>query len=456
MTIGIKTLADCINVSISAANTPLEVLQLSSTIRDLDTINNFSVANTASLPAAADNKGRFIYIEDLCDYRFSDGTTWSNDLNSVATDFQIWGAGCNRWGTLGTSNLTCRSSPVSVVGGVTDWCQVSQGGSFNLALRANGTLWSWGLNSSRTFLGQNNTICCQNSPITVAGGFTDWRQISAGGAGGLGLRANGTLWGWGYNGWGRIGDGTTYDRSSPVSVVGGFTDWCRVSAGYRHALGVRTNGTLWVWGFNSYGQLGTNSVTATSSPVTPLGGFTDWCQVSAGRDHSLALRTNGTLWAWGGSSYGGTGLLGDNDTVRRSSPVSVVGGVTDWCTLAQGSVRNHNLAIRTNGTLWAWGGNGLGQLGDGTFDNRSSPVSVIGGFTDWCQVAAGPSQSSAVRTNGTLWMWGRNQYGQLGINSVDTFPPPASPVVPCGGLSGWCQTAMGSGAFAAIRAGKGF
>lgn len=455
--IGIKTLSDCVDASIAGSNnSPLAILQLSSVSNDFDNSLVYSVANTASLPAAADNKGRMAYLLDTCSYRISDGTTWSSDFTSTGSNFQIWGAGCNRWGTLGTGDLVCRSSLVSVVGGFTDWCQVAQTGAVTFALRTNGTLWSWGLNTTRTFLGQNNTLCCQNSPITVVGGFTDWRQVSAGGGGGLGLRSNGTIWGWGYNGWGRIGDGTTYDRSSPVSIVGGITNWCFISAGYRHAHAIRTDGTLWTWGFNCRGQLGTNNDVPTCSPVTVVGGFTDWCQVSAGCDFTVALRSNGTLWSWGDNcGFGsGRGSLGDGTIYNRSSPVSVVGGFTDWCAISQGSNRAHTIAVRSNGTAWGWGPNNSGELGSGTTSNvESSPVSVIGGFTNWRQVAAGSNQSSGVRADGSLLVWGRNnQYGQFGTNDLINR---SSPVQPVGGLSGWCQAAMGQG-LAAIRAGKGF
>jgi alpha-tubulin suppressor-like RCC1 family protein len=199
------------------------------------------------------------------------------------------------------------------------------------------------------------------------------------------------VWAWGSNSFGRLGDDTTTDRSSPVPVVGGFTDWCQVSAGGSHSLGVRTNGTAWAWGYNGNGRLGLGDTTNRSSTVSVIGGFTDWCQVSAGSAHSLGVRTNGTAWTWGLNSLGRLGL---GDTTDRSSPVSVIGGFTDWCAVAVGTC--HSLAVRTNGTAWAWGNNGNGRLGDGTTTNTSSPVSVVGGFTDWCQVS-GSCHSLAIR-----------------------------------------------------------
>jgi len=207
----------------------------------------------------------------------------------------------------------------------------------------------------------------------------------------------GNTYSWGSSSGGKLGDGTTVAKSSPVSVVGGFSDWCQVSAGSDHSLGVRTNGTAWAWGCGDIGRLGDGTTVNKSSPVSVVGGFTDWFQVSAGCCHSLGVRTNGTAWAWGTSL---SGQLGDGTTVSKSSPVSVVGGFTDWCQVSA-SPLSHSLGVRTNGTAWAWGSSSEGRLGDGTTVSKSSPVSVVGGFTDWCQVSAGLRFSLGVRTNGT-------------------------------------------------------
>ena len=123
-----------------------------------------------------------------------------------------------------------------------------------------------------------------------------------------------------------------------------------------------------------------------------IGDFNDWCQVSSGGCHTAAVRTNGTLWAWGS---GAGGRLGDGTTVDKSSPVSVIGGFTDWCQVSAGG--EHNSAVRTNGTLWSWGAGGQGRLGNGATAGRSSPVSVVGGFTNWCQVSAGNQHTAAVK-----------------------------------------------------------
>jgi alpha-tubulin suppressor-like RCC1 family protein len=149
------------------------------------------------------------------------------------------------------------------------------------------------------------------------------------------------VWTWGAGTQGILGDGTTADKSSPVSVVGGFTDWISANSNGGHNVGLRANGTAWSWGFNTDGRLGDGTTTARSSPVSVVGGFTDWTSVVGGGFFSLGIRANGTAWALGGV---GGGALGDGTTVSKSSPVSVVGGFTDWIQLSAGN--SHSLAIR--------------------------------------------------------------------------------------------------------------
>jgi alpha-tubulin suppressor-like RCC1 family protein len=453
VTIGTKTIINCVNFSITNANTcnPIEILQLSSVAKDFDGNLVQSVANSTALPAAANNTGRFYYLADICSYVVSDGSQWTTDMNSVGGESYIWSWGQGGSGQLGNNSAGTANSPVSVVGGFTDWCQVSAGGDHSLGVRTNGTAWAWGLGCCGR-LG-DGTGTNRLSPVSVIGGFTDWCQVSAGIDHSLGVRINGTAWAWGRSQIGEIGDdgpaGALQVRNSPVSVVGGFTDWCQVSAGGNFSLGVRTNGTVWSWGNGTNGILGNNLTISRSSPVSVVGGFTDWCQVSAGSQHSLAVRTNGTVWGWGCNRFG---RLGDNTVTNKSSPVSVVGGFTDWCQVSAGVC--HSLGIRTNGTAWSWGYNNCGQLGDNSTIDRSSPVSVVGGFTDWCQISGGQLHSIGLRNNGTAWSWGWGANSQLGTNStIDR----SSPVSVVGGFTDWFKVSAGSLHNHAIRVNpKGF
>jgi alpha-tubulin suppressor-like RCC1 family protein len=367
----------------------------------------------------------------------------ANASSPPVTINTAWAWGDGGAGKLGDNTTVDKSSPVSVIGGYTDWCQVA-GADHSLGVRTNGSAWAWGCNNVGR-LGDNSTVD-KSSPVSVVGGYTDWCQISAGRAHSLAIRQNGTAWAWGQGSAGRLGDGAATTKSSPVSVVGGFTDWCQISAGVNgvgFSLAVRQNGSAWAWGCNNTGQLGDNTTVNKSSPVSVVGGFTNWCQLSAGDDHSLGVRQNGTAWAWG---LGTCGRLGDNTTVSKSSPVSVVGGFTDWCQVSAGSA--HSLGVRQNGTAWAWGAGSLGRLGNNCTTTRSSPVSVVGGFTDWCQVSAGCDFSLAVRQNGTAWAWGEGSQGRLGDNStVDK----SSPVSVIGGYTDWCQVAAGGDHSLAIR-----
>jgi len=358
---------------------------------------------------------------------------------TIVYNNSIWSWGCSDRGQLGDNTTVSKSSPVSVVGGFCDWSKVSANGQKSLGLRTNGTAWAWGSNFSGQ-LGDGTTVN-KSSPVSVVGSFCDWSQVSAGYFHSLGVRTNGTAWAWGFNQCGQLGDNTVVSRLSPVSVVGGFCDWSQISGGLYHSLAVRTNGTAWAWGLGTCGRLGDNSTVAKSSPVSVIGGFTDWCQISAGWQHSLAIRTNGTAWAWGRPSLG---ALGDNSSVNKSSPVSVVGGFTDWC---QVSAAYHSIALRQNGTAWAWG-YGL-PLGNNCTANQSSPVSVVGGFTDWCQVAAAVGNFSlAIRTNGTAWAWGNGSGGKLGNGTTTNH---SSPVSVIGGFTDWYQVSGGAGQSLAIR-----
>jgi alpha-tubulin suppressor-like RCC1 family protein len=427
-----------LNLKSKITTDPLDQQMVSRAIQQLQLGAVEYVDLYSQLPTYSDNIGRLYYV--LYDgLYFGTSYAWQKIYNT--SQGLAWSWGCNVTSQLGDGTIVAKSSPVSVAGGFTDWCQVSVGCLHALGIRTNGTAWAWGYNSSGR-LGDGTTTA-RSSPVSVVGGFTDWCQVSAGRGFSSGVRTNGTVWSWGANGCGQLGDNTVVDKSSPVSVVGGFTDWYQVAGGTNHSLAIRTNGTAWAWGANGCGQLGDNTVVDKSSPVSVVGGFTDWCQVSAGGGHSLGVRTNGTAWAWG---YNSIGRLGDGTVTNRSSPVSVVGGFTNWCQIAAGGY--HSMALRCNGTLWGWGYNSVGRLGDGTTTARSSPVSVVGGFTDWCQVSAGNNFTLALRTNGTAWSWGYNNCGRLGDGTIVNKSSPVSVV---GGFTDWCQVSAGYVSSSALR-----
>lgn len=470
----------------------------------------------------------------------------SDHVLAVKTDGTLWSWGRNNNGQLGQSTVISRSSPVQV-GTDTTWSYVTAVSGSSFAIKTDNTLWAWGYNAVGQ-LGTNNTIyrsspvqvgsdyaavygawiagvavifvktdgttqvvgqgvqffvsgatpTTRSSPIQVgslntigvsatsitypdgkgsgtgysslavtsntgvsasvvfgAGGTvpiynnpyapspilyettTNWSQISMGGFNGFGVKSDGTLWVWGNGGNGQLGNSTTTVYTSPVQS-GASTNWSRICGNYVSVAGIRTDGTLWTWGDNTVGGLGLNSVVSYSSPVQ-VGSDTTWKQVSGYSQSTSttsfsATKTDGTLWAWG---YNGYGQLGQSNVVNRSSPVQIGAGTT-WSKVVMGY--NFCVALKTDGTLWAWGNNSWGQLGQSNTADKSSPVQV-GAGTTWYDVAADYGGIWATKTDGTLWAWGYNDAGQLGLSSVTRRSSPTQ----VGTLTNW--KSVGGGYF---------
>jgi alpha-tubulin suppressor-like RCC1 family protein len=348
-------------------------------------------------------------------------------VGPAASFLYAWGSGNN--GYLGTGNTVYRSSPVQVSGA--NWAQISSYGQFSVGLKTDGTIYSWGLAGfGRT---GTNDIINKSSPVQI-GALNTWYQISAGTGHAVAIKTDGTLWAWGSNSFsGSVGDGTGINRSSPVQI-GSLTTWSQVSAGNYSTIALKTDGTIWMWGYNNAGQLGRNNIANTSSPVQ-VGAGTDWAYVASGGS-TLAIKTNGTLWSWGDNGFG---RLGQNisSTTDRSSPVQV-GSLSNW---SQATLGLHAVAVKTDGTLWAWGANSGGQLGKDTTDPRSSPVQ-IGSLTDWSEAsAANGSHSAALKTDGTIWAWGNGNQGELGQNNTANTSSP----VQVGALNTWTSVTSSDG-----------
>ena len=318
--------------------------------------------------------------------------------------------------------------------------QVAVGEYIGIALKSDGSVWAWGRNN----YGQLGDGTKENryTPVQVKGAngegyLSDIIAISSGDQHGMSLKSDGSVWAWGYNNFGQLGDGTSgvgADKSIPVQVKsadgeGYLSDIVAVSAGSNHSFALKSDGSVWAWGWNYYGQLGINTGGNGANKLIPAqvkgangeGYLSDIVAVSAGSSHSIALKSDGSVWGFG---YNGSGQLGDGTTSgSRVTPVQTKGAngsgyLADIVTVATGD--NHSLALKTDGSLWSFGYNTYGNLGIGTSSGSiGTPVQVKGAngegyLKDVVAVGGGENHSFAVKSDGSLWSWGRNDHGQLG------------------------------------------
>ncbi|QQS28707.1 MAG: T9SS type A sorting domain-containing protein [Sphingobacteriales bacterium] len=325
----------------------------------------------------------------------------------VCSDKTVKAFGENATGELGDGTNNDQSEPVTVTG-LSDIIAVSAGGdqleAHSMALKNDGTVWAWGSNLYGG-LGNGSTINT-NVPVQTLL-LNNIIAISAGGWHSVALKDDGTVWTWGWNIDGQLGDGTLNDRILP-GMVNGLSDITAISAGTYHVLALKVDGTVWAWGDNISGQIGDGTNIDRTIPVQVVG-LTDVVKIAAGRFFSLAVKSDGTVWAWGENLYG---QLGDGTTTDKTLPVQVVGlsGVTS-AVAATGAF--HCMAVKNDNTVWAWGRNTYGNLGDGTLDHQSTPVLMLD-ISDVEGMAAGTNFSLVYKYDGTFWGCGRNASGQLG------------------------------------------
>ena len=329
---------------------------------------------------------------------------------AIKTGGTLWTCG---YGSIG------RMKQEGKIGASDNFAQVACSLDGNIFLKADGTIWGSGhLHSAGIGTGDGRNV----NPFTPTqiGSDNDWKSIYCGFHQAMGIKKDGTLWAWGINTDGVLGTGSTLNPDDFNSLkilsptqVGNDNKWKQAAISSDYTIAVKTDGTLWAWGDNSNGTFGDGTQTDSPTPIQ-IGTQNDWDQVSNGFTFNLALKKDGTLWAWGRNDKG---QLGNGTNYGSSIPVKV-NEESDWAFIASGP--DYSIAIKKNGTLWAWGLNDSGQIGDGTTINRNFPVQ-IGSDTDWRFVSCNKGSFSsdgnfsfAIKTDGSLWSWGLNHAMQLG------------------------------------------
>ncbi len=270
------------------------------------------------------------------------------------------------------------------------------------AVKNDGTLWSWGYNGYGQ-VGNDDTEDV-DAPIKI-GTDTDWKSVSAYGSHTLALKSNGALWAWGYNEYGEVGNDDTVDVLSPIKI--GTKSWRDIAAGYYQSVAIKDDGTLWSWGSNEYGVLGNDNTSYTVLVPTKISDNTNWKSIESCYYNSYAIKKDGTLWGWGSNDYG---QLGDVSAIDTDVLVPTkLNDDTDWKSVSCDD--ETMMAIKDNETLWGMGYNGYGNLGNNS-DVDVHELTQIG--TGWQSVEVGYYHTSAVKADGTLWVWGYLDYGEAG------------------------------------------
>lgn len=312
------------------------------------------------------------------------------------------------------------------------WVKTGAGTEFSAALKSDGTLWTWGVNLNGQ-LGIGSTAQ-QNLPVEVESDIA-WTDFACGGFHLLAIKEDGTLWGSGLNFSGELGLGATPTQVNSVVQIGDESDWMHVYAGQAHSIAIKQDGSLWGWGWNFYGQIGTGN---TNNQIVPTAIDTNWqwLKAACGGAHTLALRADSTLWVFGANL---TGQLGEGSDSQSLTPIQV-GTESDWVDVSAGF--EFSAGRKSNNSLWTWGFNGNGQLGQGDNANRLIPTQV-GNNTDWIYVNTGSTYLFAINSNNALYGSGFNGSGQLGIGSTQQ----QNALVQVGEDNDWAHISGACGAF---------
>ncbi|NNF09058.1 MAG: signal peptidase I [Acidimicrobiia bacterium] len=344
----------------------------------------------------------------------------------VNDEGKVWCWGRNDKGQLGDGTTDDRTVPVEVTG-LSGAARMTAGSSHSCVVKDDATVWCWGLNDEGQ-LG-DNTGTDQSSPVQTVGaggsGFlTAVTDVAAGDTHTCAIKTDGTVWCWGRNDKGQLGDGTTTNRTTPAQVTG-ITTAVAVGAGLKHTCVATSTGTVHCWGLNDHSQLGDGTTTNRTTP-TQATGITTATDISGGESHTCAVTGTGTVHCWGRNDKG---QLGDGTTTNRTTPTQAT-GITTATDITTGA--KHTCSTTSTATVYCWGLNDKGQLGDGTTTNRTTPTTVVdetgtGTLTGILLTGAGHNHTCAAHTTHTIYCWGLNNNGQLGNGTTNntTTPTPA-------------------------------
>jgi alpha-tubulin suppressor-like RCC1 family protein len=350
------------------------------------------------------------------DAQFNSGYSFSTRLCNGA----LYTTGSNSYGQLGIGSSGNSNTPVAASVLTSGVSQVSGGGSHCMALKTDGSVWAWGWNNFGQ-LGIGNTTD-SDVPLQVSG-LSNVNKIYSGSNHNMALKNDGTVWTWGYNGSGQLGNNTTNNSNTPIQVTG-ISNVSKIAAGRYHCLAIKNDGTLWSWGSNVYGQLGNGTNTQSKVPIQ-ITSLANVIAIAAGEEQSLALKSDGTVWAWG---YNNLGQLGTGNNTNSNVPVQItaLSGITDISTL----LGDHCIALKNDGTVYTWGYNFYGQLGNNTTTSSNIPIQVSG-LNNVTDVEAGGNHCIVMKNDGSLWAWGSNVSGELGDGSYTGRKTPVAVGTTC-------------------------
>lgn len=376
--------------------------------------DRISISKLGSGIGLVSSEDEELYCGDSCIYDWSAGESiMLNITNDEPFGFIGWSVGlCEGAGPHCSFTTEGTDQTIAAYFGGPD---VAAGGYHTLALNHKGEVWAFGENSTGQ-LG-DGTMETRSTPVKVAG-FSEGDRIDAIAAGyrySLALKSDGTLWAWGENTKGQLGDNTLVDRPMPVQVDG-LNGIITMGAGHQHTAVLTGSGEVWTWGDNSKGQLGNGSSAGGRKAPGMIESLTGIIAIAAGDFHTIALKNDGTVWAWGSNLKG---QLGDGTNKQRATPVKVkkLRGI-----VAVKAGVNHSLALGDDGKVYTFGENSDGQLGDGSRINRNVPV-LISAASGTRKLSAGASHSAVLKQDGTLWVWGKNNEGQLGNGTFTKSNP---------------------------------